>query len=129
MAELPSVTLELVPGRYAVCRLEKSATAPTPPPAPSLFVLTVTPDECSLVCEEDHIPDGAQVEPGWACLRVRGVLDFSLTGILASLTAPLAKKHLSVFALSTFDTDYLLVKAERLDDAVTALRAAGHTVA
>ena len=122
------VTLEFVPGRYAVCRLPDGVALPKPPPSPVLFALTVTPDERSLVCSEELAPDSARVEPGWACLRVRGPLDFSLTGILASLTGPLAGKELPVFALSTFDTDYLLVRAEHLEEAVTALRVAGHAV-
>ncbi len=74
------------------------------------------------------MPAGIRSEPGWRALKVRGPLDFSLTGILAALLAPLAQVGISIFALSTFDTDYLLIKQPQLDRAVAALRFAGHSV-
>jgi hypothetical protein len=75
------------------------------------------------------VPADVRCEPGWRALAVKGPLDFGLTGILASIAAPLAEAGISIFAISTFDTDYVLVKAERLDDAVEALRRAGHRFA
>jgi hypothetical protein len=72
------------------------------------------------------VPAGVRCEPGWRALAVEGPLDFGLTGILASIATPLAEAGISLFAISTFDTDYVLVKAERLDDAMEALRRAGH---
>lgn len=90
--------------------------------------VTRTRDELSVVCRADAVPDGVRAVAGWRCLKVQGPLDFGLTGILAALTAPLAAAGIPVFAVSTYDTDYLLVKADQLDRAAEALRGAGHRV-
>ena len=94
-----------------------------------LFAITRTPDELSIVCSQANVPPNTFSEPDWRALKVSGPLDFSLTGILASLASPLAQAGISIFALSTFDTDYLLVKSGALDRAVEVLRRAGHAVA
>lgn len=79
------------------------------------------------MCLEEQVPgDETQCERGWRCLQLAGPMDFSLTGVLASLLAPLARAGISVFALSTYDTDYLLVKAESLVQAMQVLREAGY---
>jgi hypothetical protein len=123
------LTLDLLPGRFAVCRLDPEAPDPTRILFSGPFAsVTHTADELSIVCAESQAPPGARCEPGWRCLRVRGPLPFSAVGILASLTAPLAATGVSLFAVSTFDTDYLLVQESDLDRALTALRAAGHEV-
>ena len=114
-----------VPGRYAVARRPPGSHIPTPPAAARLFVVAVTSDEVSIVADEGALADEPTVEPGWACFRVEGVMDFGLVGILATLTAPLATAGIPVFAISTFDTDYLLVKVVQAAPAVTAWRAAG----
>jgi uncharacterized protein len=111
--------LELLPGEFSICRLPPNS--PTPQ---SFFSLTRTQTELSVVCLIGDEAEGAKVERGWSCMRVSGVLDFSLTGILASLALPLAEAKVSIFAVSTFDTDYLLVKD--LSTARQALEAAGH---
>ncbi|MFM8274394.1 MAG: ACT domain-containing protein [Gemmata sp.] len=80
------------------------------------------------MCRQDAVPTGVTCEPGWRCLRVAGAMPFTLVGVLASLTTPVARAGVGVFAFSTFDTDYLLVKAADLPAAVDALRAAGHAV-
>jgi hypothetical protein len=79
-----------------------------------------------VVCAEAEAPEGAKCERGWRVLQVAGPLEFSLTGVLAAIAMPLAIAGLSIFAISTFDTDYLLVKEEQLAKAVEALRSAGH---
>jgi hypothetical protein len=81
-----------------------------------------------VVCAESAVPSGVRCERAWRALRVEGPLDFALTGVLASLAVPLAKAGVSIFATSTFDTDYVLVKEELLEQAVNALRLAGHEV-
>jgi hypothetical protein len=91
----------------------------------AFFSATRTRDELSVVCEEAAVPDGVKAEKGWAALRLHGPIPFGTTGVLSSLTAPLAEAGISVFAISTFDTDYLLVKAVSLSGAVAALRKAG----
>jgi hypothetical protein len=88
--------------------------------------ITCTADELSIVCLQDAVPPGVQCETGWRCLRVAGALDFAAVGVLASLVVPLAEAGLSVFALSTFDTDYLLVKERDFDRACASLRQYGH---
>jgi hypothetical protein len=67
-------------------------------------------------------------EKGWSCLKVQGPLDFGLTGIIASLASPLAKAQISLFAVATFDTDYILVKSEKIEEAINALKIEGHSV-
>lgn len=85
-------------------------------------------DELTLVCAEEEVPEDVAAQRGWRALTVHGPLDFGLTGILAGLAAPLAAAGVPIFAISTFDTDSILVAEERLPDAVAALREAGHEV-
>ena len=111
-----------------IARLD--ATDPTPAWAAqgSLFSVTRTAEELSIVCAAAAIPAGVQAERGWRCLRVAGRLDFSLTGILASMAGPLAAANVSIFAVSTYDTDYVLVPNDSLAAATEALGASGHEV-
>jgi hypothetical protein len=90
--------------------------------------ITRTSDELSVVCLQEAVPPEVRCEKGWRCLRVEGPLDFSEIGVLASLTSVLAAAGVSLFAISTFDTDYLLVGETDLERAVTALRGVGHRV-
>jgi len=115
--------------RYVVCKLAPGTALPAWTPRGELFSLTRTEDELSIVTEEDApVPAEALCERGWRALKVEGKLDFALTGILASILDPLADAKIGIFAISTFDTDYVLVKQEALARAVAALRAAGHAV-
>jgi GNAT superfamily N-acetyltransferase/gamma-glutamylcyclotransferase (GGCT)/AIG2-like uncharacterized protein YtfP len=122
------LTLVPLPGAYAVCRLDAAAAFPDWLVGGSFFSVTRTTDELSIVCRQEDVPKGVQCESGWHCLRVAGILSFSLVGILASLLKPLADEGVSVFVVSTFDTDYLLVKEQDLPRAVEALHRAGHAV-
>jgi hypothetical protein len=114
--------------RFAICRLAADAELPEWLGG-SLVSITRTSDELSLVCAEGSVPASVEAERGWRCLKVEGPLDFELTGILAGLSGALAEAEIPVFAVSTYETDYLLVKADRLDAAAAALRGAGHAVA
>ena len=122
--------LRVLSDRLAVCRLPLQATWPVPPAGPSFFVAARTAEEISVVCTQDAAPDHPEVriEPDWRALEVVGPLDFKMVGLLASIAGPLSEVGVSVFVVSTFDTDYVLVRAESLEAAVTALRAAGHEV-
>ena len=122
------MTLIVVDDTFAVCRLASDSPIPPWATAGDLFTITRTPDELSVVCRQDAVPQGINCERGWRCLRVAGTIPFSVVGILASLTAPLADAGITVFAVSTFDTDYLLVKGKDLAAAVDALQRGGHTV-
>jgi hypothetical protein len=119
--------LTVIPGMYAVAKLPPDAAVPVW--ATGSFVsVTRTPHELSIVCEQGSMPSDIKIEGDWRALMVEGPLDFSLTGVLASLTAPLAAARISVFAIATFDTDYVLVRARDLSRAVGVLRDAGHTI-
>jgi hypothetical protein len=122
---LPLLVLD---GTFAVCRL--AGGSPIPPWAThgSLYSITGTSEELSILCRQESVPPGVLGERDWRCLRVAGAVPFTAVGVLASMTAPLARAGVSVFAVSTFDTDYLLVKAADMPKATAALRAAGHTV-
>jgi uncharacterized protein len=124
----PTVTLQLLDGELSVCRLPADALAPEVPATAALFALVRTSAELSVVCAAADAPPGAVVEPGWRALAVRGPLDFALTGILASLAGPLADAGIPIFAISTYDTDYVLVREPDLAAASDALRGAGHVV-
>lgn len=122
------VTLRVLAGELAVCRLPADAPLPSPTQRAALFSITRTADELSVVCPLADAPGNARVERGWRALQVAGPLDFALTGILASIAEPLARAGVSIFAVSTFDTDYVLVGEDALDVAVATLRDAGHEV-
>lgn len=112
----------------AVCRLGPQE----PPPAWALGAafcsLTRTNDELSVVCPQDQVPPGIEMSGGWQCLKVHGPLDFGQVGVLASLARPLADAGISIFAVSTYETDHILVQRKDINQAVSVLRKAGHTV-
>ena len=114
-------------GALAVCRLAPDAAVPGWAAGPFVSV-TRTPEELSVVCDEAGVPDGVRAERGWRALEIEGPIDFNLTGVLAGLTVPLADAGISVFVMSTFDTDWLLVREPQLPDALTVLRRAGCAV-
>ncbi len=120
--------LSLLPMRLAVCRLEKDAPLPGWAISADFFTISRTLDELSIVCPEQAVPAGVQMETGWRGLKVQGPLDFSLTGILAGLSGALAREAISIFAISTYDTDYILVREPNLDGAIICLRKAGYEV-
>jgi hypothetical protein len=123
-----SLAIRVWEGTFAVCRLGADEHVPAWASAGQFCSITRTPDELSVVCAEECVPQGVKCERGWRCLRVGGAIEFSVVGVLASLAVPLAEAGISIFAVSTFDTDYLLVKAEDLPRALEALRSAGHVV-
>ena len=90
--------------------------------------VTRTADELSIVCEEGGVPPDVKHDGGWSCIGLVGPFDLNLTGVLASVLQPLADAGVSIFAVSTFDTDYVLVRASQLETAIAALRQAGHQV-
>jgi uncharacterized protein len=123
-----ALTLTVLAGRYAVARLGPAAGVPPWAWDGEFAAVARTPDEMSIVCRESAVPEGVRAERGWRCLRVAGPFDFAAVGVLASLVEPLVAAGVSLFAVSTFDTDYVLVKDDQLASAVAALRRAGHTV-
>ena len=121
------MTLEVLEGRFSVCRLEDFSRVDWQ--AEPCFAAR-TEEEFSLVCPEGRVPDNALVrDDGWRAMRVAGMLDFSLVGILSGISGTLAGAGVSLFAASTYNTDYILVKEEKLEAALAALTAAGYSVA
>jgi uncharacterized protein len=100
-----------VGGSFAVCRFPSDAAIPVTMGA-SFISVTRTADELSIVCPADHVPQNIRCEAPWTCFKLEGPFAFTLTGVLASFLDPLAKAGVSIFAVSTFDTDYVLVKQE-----------------
>ncbi|MCH7702741.1 MAG: ACT domain-containing protein [Planctomycetes bacterium] len=122
-----TLTLSVLPEILAVCRLGPGEPIPDWALIASSFLsLTRTTDELSVVCAESSVPDDIRCERDWRAVKVGGPLDFAETGILASLATPLGDAGISVFAVSTFDTDYLLVKQPALDRTRSVLTRAGH---
>ena len=113
---------------YAIVRLEPDAQIPPWSTRGHFWSITRSDSELSIVCPQDDVPADASAERGWCALEVAGPLDFSLTGVVSSLVAPLAEEAISLFLISTFETDYLLVREPDLHRSVEALTAAGHSV-
>ncbi len=125
---LPRLKLLGVAGAFAVCKLPNHVPIPPWAMRGDLFSITRTADELSIVCRQEVVPEGVVCEQDWRCLRVEGAMPFALVGVLASLTTAVAKAGVGVFAFSTFDTDYLLIKASDMPRAIASLRSAGHVV-
>jgi uncharacterized protein len=124
--------LDLLPEEYAVCRLPAGSRIPASlsngPTDRTVISVTWAPDELSIICPSDRVPEEAVVETPWRCFRVVGPLDLAMTGVLASLIAPLADARVNIVAFSTYDTDYLLVPTVRLTEAIDTLTKAGHRI-
>ncbi len=119
MHRLNLVPLDL---RYAICRLGARAWSPTVPSSSALYSITRTEDELSIVCSEEEIPEGAKISGYWRAFKIAGPIPFSMVGVLQSVLRPLADAQVSIFAVSTFDTDYVLVKEEQWLTALQVLR-------
>ncbi len=122
------VRLALLEEKYAIVRLGPDSELPAWAWKGSFCSVTRTRDELSLVCEQRVVPPGLQAERDRRLLRVAGPLDFSMTSVLSSLTVPLAENRISLFAISTFDTDYLLLAQNDLENGIAALEGAGHSI-
>ena len=128
MMDFRKLSLKILSGRMAVCRFDPAAAIPDWIAESGFYSITRTEEELTIVCPETHIAPGISSEAGWRCFRVQGLLDFSEIGIIFSLTRPLAENGISVFVISTFNTDYLMVKDKDLAKAIDALTAEGHEI-
>lgn len=115
------LAMKLLKESFGVCRLNKNESIPEWSQKSDFFSITKTVDELSIVCSQDYIPRDIKCEKDWRILKVEGPLDFSLIGILSSISTILAQKGISIFAVSTYDTDYILVKDKDISKAVDAL--------
>ncbi len=118
--------LKILNGKYVIHRLDKTAAVPAGIFECEFYNISKTDEELSIICPTSLALESKQYDEDWACIKVLGPLDFSLTGILAKLSGILAKAEISIFAISTFDTDYILVKAAKLSRATSALESAGY---
>ena len=124
-----SLTLHVLEGRFAIVRLSPGAGLPWwAATSEGLLSFTRSAEEASIICEARRVPADAQAERGFRALRVAGPLPFDAIGVLASVAVPLANGGVPILAISTFDTDYVLVREASLDNAIRALREAGHSV-
>ena len=125
---MPSHRFSLLPDAYAVVRLGSSDSLPNwaVEPHEGLFSVTRTPEELSIVSPEARVPSSTQAERGWRVIKLQGPFPFEQVGVLASFASPLAEHGVSIFALSTFDTDYILIKHAQLEQGLRALQEAGH---
>jgi uncharacterized protein len=123
-----SFELSLLSETFTICRLAPDAVVPEWAMRGQFFSLTRTSEELSVIAETAFVPKNLLTKVSWRVMKVHGPFDLSEVGVLAALVAPLAGAGVSVFTISTFDTDYLLVQCVQLREAMTALRNAGHTV-
>jgi hypothetical protein len=114
--------LTLLKEKFGVCQLNPTRDAPDWSINPYFQSITRTPDELSVVCLENDIPSPIKAVKDWRCFKVKGPLDFSQTGILSSLTQPLAENNIPVFVISTYNTDYLFVKNADINECINLLK-------
>ena len=111
---------------FAVCKLKSAESIDL---NKEFTFASITDDEISLVCDVSNIPENTtDVEKGWKGLKIKGILDFSMIGIIAKISALFAEEKISIFVISTFNTDYVLVKKNSYEKAITVLRTNGYTV-
>jgi hypothetical protein len=122
----PELQFSLVAGRYAICRLPPGAPIPARSGDGDFYSVTHTADEVSVVCSAERLPAGAEVNAAWSCFKIAGPIPFEQIGVLAAFIAPLSARGISIFAISTFDTDYVLVREPFAEQAMAALKEAGH---
>ena len=118
------IALSIVEGSFSVHRLENDAAIPAEVLNEPFFSIVRSDEELSLVCRSSLCVESDKTNTGWACLKVSGPLDFGLTGVIASISGALSAASLSVFVVSSFDTDYVLVREATLDRAINVLQAA-----
>ena len=125
---MKKLSLSLLPHTYAVCQFHPDKHIPYWALMGDFVSLTRTNEELSIACQEDNVPDDIEAERGWRCLQVQGAFDFSAAGVHASLSIPLAEADISVQAIATYATDYLLIKEKNVERALQVLEQAGHYI-
>jgi len=123
---MTQLTLELLDEPFAIHRLNPSAKIPDEVFGEAFFSIVKTKEELSIVCRNSLTLNSERCDKIWSCIKVSGLLELSATGILAKLSKVLADARISIFAISTYDTDYILVKADKAVEAVAALKDAGY---
>jgi len=125
---MKKLSLSLMPHTYAVCQFHPDKHIPYWALLGDFVSLTRTHEELSIVCQQDNVPDEIRAERGWRCVQVQGAFDFSVAGVNASLAIPLAEADISVLAIATYATDYILIKEENVERVIQVLEQAGHSI-
>jgi uncharacterized protein len=125
---MQSLTLTLLPQSFMICQLPRTESIPAWIHDLPFWSITRTDDEISLVIPESAVQNGWVISRSWRCFKINGPLDFSLIGILASLSKTLADAQISIFALSTYNTDYILVQSQHVESAIRVLSEGGNTI-
>ncbi len=120
--------IDVLSDRYAICRLPPEAPIPPWATLRPFFSVSRSVAELSIICPEAQVPRDIAASRGWIALALHGTFDLSLVGVLASVAAPLAAARVSIMAVATYDTDYVLVRDDQLAAAREALVSAGHEV-
>ncbi len=129
MAKSIVLTLDLLEGNFVICRLSPSSAMPSWAYTGPFISITKTNDELSIITIDDNrLPKDIQCERNWKCLKLKGPFPFNMTGILSSVLSPLANAEIPILAISTFDTDYVMIKDENLQIAIDVLKQNGHRV-
>jgi uncharacterized protein len=123
---MTQLTLELLDEPFTIHRLNPFAKIPDEVFGEAFFSIVKTKEELSIVCRNSLTLNSERCDKIWSCIKVSGLLELSATGILAKLSKVLADARISIFAISTYDTDYILVKADKAVEAVAALKDAGY---
>ena len=121
--------LSLLGEIYGICVFESDTEIPEWAAAVSFCSITRTQEELTIVCPQNTIPSGCEYDAGWRCFRIDGSFDLNQIGVISSLAAPLAQASISIFVVSSYDTDYILVKKEKVNQAIAVLTDSGHLVA
>ena len=124
--EYPKLKLCVLDGDYAICRLPCKERVPGWAANGSLVSITRSEKELTIVCDEKLVPEGCEKSKDWKCIQIIGSFEFAAVGVIASVSVPLAEKGISIYVVSTFDTDYFLVSAKELESATLALKDFGH---
>jgi len=122
------LTFMILQETFVICRLDRDAPIPDWAVQGNLYSVTRTKDELSIVCPLINVPKGIVCNQGWSCLKVKGPLDLSLTGIISSIASTLERENISLFSISTYDTDYVMVNEKNLEKAIFALTETGHRI-
>ncbi len=125
---MKNLNLLLLPDTYAVCQFHPDQHIPYWSLLGNFVSLTRSNEELSIVCQQDNVPDDIEAERGWRCVQVLGIFGFSEAGVHVSLAVPLAEANISVLAIATYATDYLLIKEENTERALQVLQQAGHRI-
>ncbi|MFZ1976531.1 MAG: ACT domain-containing protein [Bacteroidota bacterium] len=120
--------LRTIPGQFGICKLQPGESIPLWAMSGNFWSVTRTENEVSVVCPQEQIPRDVEVERNWRVLQVVGPLTFEMTGVLLSLAAPLADAGVSIYSVSTFETDFILIQEKSFEIACRTLTKAGHNI-